>query len=136
MVGPGLADGRHFGYLAAVGQSQAPPRVVFDLAHWFSEAEADAAALEDGVLPPGQTHIENGYYIRNESPRWRVVEVGSTANVSLVTYPYGDIEHPRVISLDRFAQIAHGDPNLLSWSPFWLEVHDGVVARMDQQFTP
>ena len=136
MVGPALPDGRHFGYLVAVGGSQAPPRVVFDLAQWFTDAEADAAAIADGAMPPGKAHIENGFYIRNESPRWRNVEVDPSASIALVTYPYGDIEHPREISLERFAEITDDDPTLVRWSPFWLDVRDGIVTGLDQQYIP
>ena len=87
-------------------------------------------------MPPGQIHIENGFYIRNVSPRWRVVEVDPAATVALVTYPYGDIDHPRVVSLDRFAEITAADPTLLRWSPFWLVVRDGVVVALEQQYIP
>lgn len=135
-VGPALPDGRHFGSIDALGANQYPPRVVFDLARWFFGDEADAAAIADGAMPPGQIHIENGFYIRNESPRWRIVEVDPAATVALVTYPYGDIDHPRVVSLDRFAEITAEDPTLLRWSPFWLVVRDGVVVALEQQYIP
>lgn len=136
MVGPTLPDGRHFGYLKAVGADQAPLRVVFDLAQWFSGPDADAAAIADGAMPPGEIHVPNDFYIRNESPRWRTVEVDLGATVSLVTYPYGDIDHPRVVSLDRFATIAGEDPTLVRWSPFWLVVRNGVVQALEQQYIP
>lgn len=135
-VGPALPDGRHFGSIAALGDDQTPPRVVFDLQRWFVGDEADAAAIADGAMPPGQIHIENGFYIRNGSPRWRIAEVDPAATVALVTYPYGDVDHPRVVSLDRFAEIAAEDPTLMRWSPFWLVVRDGVVVALEQQYIP
>ena len=50
MVGPALDDGRYFGALIAVGATQRPPRLVIDLQQWFTDQEAIAAAIEDGVV--------------------------------------------------------------------------------------
>ena len=137
MVGPALADGRHFGFLAAVGAAQEPPRVVFDLAQWFTGDDAVEAAIEDGRLPPGATAIENDYFIRNEDPRWRLVTVDPTAGVSLTVYPFGDIETPRVVGFRAFEQLfewnRHG---AIRGFPYWLTVEEGTVIAIDQQFVP
>jgi hypothetical protein len=137
MLGPALPDGRHFGYLAAVGAAQEPPRVVFDLAGWFTDDEAVAAAIEDGLLPPGSTSIENGYYVRNEDPRWRIVTVDPATEVSLTVYPLGDIDTPRVVRFAAFEELWRlNRRGAIQGFPYWLTVEDGTVTAIGQQFIP
>jgi hypothetical protein len=132
VAGPALPDGRHFGFLAAVGAAQRPPRVVIDIARWFTDQAAIDAAIEDGVRP-----WENGYYIRNEDPRWRIVEAGPASTVSLVVYPYGDIEDARTVSLARFAELFRTDEHsAFRGFPYWITVRDGTITAIDQQFIP
>jgi hypothetical protein len=137
MVGPALPDGRHFAFLTAVGATQEPPRLVIDVAQWFTDDEAVAAAIEDGRLPPGSTSIENGYYIRNADPRWRMLSVDPTATVALVVYPFGDIGDPHVVSFDRFGELFAENPHgAIRGFPYWVTVEDGTVTAVEQQFIP
>ncbi|HEX6400374.1 MAG TPA: hypothetical protein VF108_07930 [Actinomycetota bacterium] len=133
-LGPRLEDGRHFGYLAAVGVTQDPPRLVFDLAEWFTDQEAVEAALEDGV--PRQEAGINGYYIRNENPRWRILEVDPITMVTLSTYPIADPAHPIEVDLDRFSELFSSSEGYLPLSPYWLTVRDDVVVAIEEQFIP
>ena len=129
MVGPALDDGRYFGALIAVGATQRPPRLVIDLQQWFTDQEAIAAAIEDGVIEPGEI-IPNDYYIRNENPRWRTIEIDPAAKVSLTVYPYGQIDDPQIVSLERFADLS------LGWSEYWITMEHGRVVAIEQQFIP
>jgi hypothetical protein len=135
-VGPALPDGRHFGRLIAVGVDQAPPRVIVDIEQWFTDAAADQAAAEDGMLPPGQSHVENGYYIRNDNPRWRLVEVVPTSTVAIVTSPYGQIDDPLIVGFERFTHMFARDAHDIAAFPFWITVRDGRVVAMEEQFIP
>jgi hypothetical protein len=127
MLGPTLADGKHFGALIAVGANQEPPRLVIDIEQWFTDQAAVDAAIEDGItVDPGI----NGYYIRNESPRWRTIEIDPAAKVSLTVYPYGQIDDPQVVSLERFADLA------IDWSEYWITTEDGKVVAIEQQYIP
>lgn len=134
VAGPALEDGRHLGYLAGVGATQEPPRLVLDLAEWFTDQEAVEAALEDGVAR--QDAGINGYYIRNENPRWRILEVAPNAPVVLTTYPIADPSNPRKVTLDRFGALFTSTGSLLELSPYWVTVEDGVVVAIEEQFVP
>jgi hypothetical protein len=137
MLGPALPDGRHFAYVVAVGAAQDPPRIVIDVAQWFIDDAAVTAAIEDGRLPPGSTTIENGYYIRNEDPRWRVVEIDPATTVALTVFPYGDIGSPREVSLPRFEELFREDQrSAIRPFPYWFTVADGVITSIEQQFIP
>ena len=134
LAGPALADGTHFVRIAAVGDDQDPPRLVVDVQQWFTDQEAVDAALEDGVHP-SEAGI-NGYYIRNENPRWRIVEVDPAAPVALTTYPHAQIDDPAIVELSRFASLFTASAEYLRYSPYWLTVRDGVVTRVEEQFLP
>ncbi|HEX6580786.1 MAG TPA: hypothetical protein VF195_07935 [Actinomycetota bacterium] len=129
MLGPTLPDGKHFGALIALGAAQQPPRLVIDIQQWFTDEEAIAAAIEDGVIEPGEI-IPNGYYIRNDNPRWRTIEIDPAAKVSLTTYPYGQIDDPQIVSLERFADLA------IDWSEYWITMAEGKVVAIGQQYIP
>jgi hypothetical protein len=127
MLGPTLRDGKHFGALIAVGVNQEPPRLVIDIEQWFTDQAAVDAAIEDGItVDPGI----NGYYIRNENPRWRTIEIDPAAKVSLTVYPYGQIDDPQIVSLERFADLA------IDWSEFWITMEEGMVVAIEQQYIP
>jgi hypothetical protein len=129
VAGPVLDDGKHFGALIAVGANQKPPRLVIDIEQWFTEQAATDAAIEDGVIEPGEI-IPNAFYIRNENPRWRIVEVDPTAQVALTVYPYGQVDDPQIVTFQRFSDLA------LGWSEYWITVEDGRVVAIEQQYIP
>lgn len=134
MLGPALPDGKHFGELYAIGSSQDPPRLVIDIEQWFTDQAAVDAAIEDGItVDPGI----NGYYIRNESPRWRTAEIDPAARILLTTYPYGDPTAPREYSLEEFGDLFYSfnEMPLHAW-PYWVTVKDERVVAIEQQFIP
>jgi hypothetical protein len=107
---------------------------VLDLAVWFTDQEAIEAALEDGV--PREDAGINGYYIRNESPRWRILSIAPDASVVLTTYPVADPAHPVEVTLDRFAELFGSSEGYLPLSPYWLTIRNGVVVTIEEQFVP
>lgn len=134
--GPPLADGRHFGGLVALGTAQVPPRLVIDVARFFTGDAADQAAIEDGNMPPGQTHVANDVYIRNVDPRWRILMIDPSATVSLTTFPYGSVEDPKVVSLERFGDLFDSRDTSLRWFPYWITVRGDTVVRIEEQYMP
>jgi hypothetical protein len=136
MLGPALDYGRYFGALIAVGATQEPPRLLIDIEQWFTDQEAIDAAIEDGVIEPGEI-IPNGYYIRNENPRWRTVEIDPTTGVTLKTYPFADPSRPTTITLREFDELFSSyEGRLLRMSPYWITVEDGTVVAIEEQFIP
>ena len=132
--GPALDDGRHFGELIAVGATQEPPRLVIDVEQWFTDQEAVDAAIEDGVtVDPGI----NGYYIRNEDLRWRIIVIDPATGVTLKTYPFADPSQPTTITLREFGELFSSfEGRLLPLSPYWITVEDGTVVAIEEQFIP
>ncbi len=102
---------------------------MIDLQQWLTGEEAIAAAIEDGVIEPGEI-VPNDYYIRNENPRWRTIEIDPAAKVSLTVYPHGQVDDPQIVSLERFADLS------LGWSEYWITMAHGRVVAIEQQFIP
>ena len=119
--GTELADGRHFGYLAGDGSVAS-----FDRAEFLTGATADAAAAEDGVIPPGG-EIENDYYVRNSDERAVPVELRDDTVV-------------QVVDCDAGCGLAVGTAAALlerpAPTPVFLTVRDGVVVDVTEQYLP
>jgi hypothetical protein len=136
MVGPTLANGKYVGMIKAIGSDQRPPRLLFDVEQLFAGAAADRAATEDGAMPPGETHIPNDIYIRNANPQWRMIPMDPASKVALVSYPFGQIDGPRIVSLEVFSSLYSSGRGFLSSFPYWITVRKGTIVAIDQQFVP
>jgi hypothetical protein len=130
MRGPALLDGKHFGALIAVGANQKPPRLVIDIEQWFTDQAAFDAAEEDGVVLD-----HHPYYIRNENPRWRTIEIAPAATVSLIAY--GDRSYSTLVNLSRFGELFSSyEGRLLRLSPYWITMEDAKVVAIEEQLIP
>jgi hypothetical protein len=122
--GDDLTDGRWFGFVSAPTGSG----FEFDLACWFTGDAAAEAAAEDGEESPPP----NDYYVRNANPRLRSLTLASPDVPVTWTEQAGDpgseVETPYGEWLDaRRDQMAFG---------VWVEVRDGEVERIAEQWVP
>ena len=128
MIGPALPDGKHFGALIAVGAAQEPPRLMIDIEQWYTDQAAFDAAEKDGVF------LDHPYYIRNENPRWRTIEVDPAATVSLI--PLGSRSYQTDVNLSEFGELFSSyEGRDLQWSPYWITMEDGKVVAIEEQLT-
>ena len=101
---------------------------------------ASTAAVEDGVLKPGEP-VPNDYYARNESKRLLTYRVPAGAHVTVLTNP---TTGPRstIVPVSEFAQIVRGrNPKKRAglWSPasgFWIRVRGDQALAFDQAYRP
>jgi hypothetical protein len=135
---PALAEGRSFGYIKSVDATASPPTMVFDLAQFFSGADADKAAQEDGVIGPGE-HVDNDFYIRNVNPLLRTVPISATVQISLIKWT-NCCETKLSPDLATFASAFPGpgptDDFHGPMSPYWLTVKNGVIVKIEEQYLP
>ena len=73
-----------YGYVRSLVRTGSRYRMRFDPALWLSGQTANRAAIEDGVIPPGES-VPNDYYIRNESRKQLTYTVLPGAQVTVVT---------------------------------------------------
>lgn len=134
---PPLEDGRHFGFIRRVSLDTST--LVLDLAYFLTGEEANEAAAEHGDEVP----VPNDYYIVNDNPRLRALPLSPDLRLRLIDWNRcceltldGDLE--------AFAQaIREGEPVTVgdavyygAWSPYWLEVEDGIVVLIEEQYLP
>ena len=135
-----LADGRYYGYIRAVDVSSSPAAIRFDQAEFLTGAEANRAALEDGVIAEGET-VPNDYYVRNPDTTEVELPVASDVAVTRVECNGGCAEAV-VGSFEPFAEsFANGEPTLEdeyrgAQSQYWVTVEGGTVVAIDEQYLP
>ena len=116
--------------------------------HWVARIDpslkltgvtASTAAVEDGVLTPGQP-VPNDYYERNESTRPLMYRVPANARVAVIVNPGG--LRSVAVPVSEFALIVRGkNPNKRKglWnteSGFWIRVQGDVALAFDQAYRP
>lgn len=123
----GLGDGMWFGFVVDATSTT----IEFDLACWFGGQAAVEAAAEDGQESPPP----NDYYIRNENPATRRLEVASDAAV--MWYPTGD---PTGGAESDFPGWVAGRQEAASEIayPFgvWITIESGAVVSIAEQWVP
>jgi len=121
-TGP-LPDGEWFGLVT----SRSGDSLEFDLACWFTGEGAILASAEDGEESPPP----NDYYVRNANPETREVPV--TGEVEVVFYPDGDPTNETTVSYDEWVDLVAQRGYELG---VWLDVEDGVIAGIREQWVP
>lgn len=129
---PVLADGRHFVYVTDAARAEdGSATTTFDLAYFYRGERAEQEAAERG------DEVVNDYYIVNDNPRLR-------------TLPLADVVVVRYIPVDECCELQDGDVDAWLESiletnptdyagkdpPWWFQVEDGLVTRIEQQFLP
>ncbi len=138
---PVIEDGKNFAFVKKVDTSSNPATITYDLAYLLTGDAAEQAAKDHGdeVPPP------NDYYIVNDNPRLRTVELPTTARIELFDWN-NCCDDTFKASVDEFAQAINagnhqttvGDGHLLNGrlSPYWLYARDGRIVRIEEQFLP
>jgi hypothetical protein len=119
-----VPPGKSFGFITAFDGTE---KASFDLASYLTGAEADKAAIEDGVIKPGE-HVENDYYIRNKNPKLRTINLGPSVVVYLSDCSSGPCKQVRA-DLDALKK----RPTPI---PVWISVFKYTVIRIDEQYRP
>jgi hypothetical protein len=112
----------------------------FDPALWLSGQTANLAAIEDGVIPPGET-VPNDYYIRNESRKRLTYTVPPGARVTVVTNSgVGGLRATRIAVSELAAIVAGRNPQQRKLYGrhlgYWARIAGDRVIRLDQQYQP
>lgn len=128
-----------YGYVRTLIRAGAAYRLRFDPAHWLSGETANRAAVEDGVIPPGDT-VPNDYYIRNESRKTLVYLVPPGARVTILTIPGTGPRSTRITVSELAALLRGRNPNGRKLYGrglgYWARISSDRVVRLDQQYQP
>lgn len=129
---PQLTDGKHFGFIVAVGEST----LTIDTAEFFTGASASAEAVKDGQ----SADQPNGFYLRN--PDQGTVAIPVSPDFAVTMRENVEVQSQRTVTLDEFRDLAEGKATA-SWAysdpghlAAWLTVEDGVVVSAEEQYLP
>jgi hypothetical protein len=98
------------------------------------QAARDAYQADHPDDPDGPP---NDYYLLNVNPRLRTLPVAADVEVELVLLHLGEGADLKPSSWERLLDDLAGAPSdqdLISYSPFWLTLDDGVVTRIEEQY--
>jgi len=136
---PAPAPAEHFGYIRSVSTAGPVATLAFDEAEFLTGKEAQKAAEEDGVVPPGEP-VPNDYYIRNPDKTTRTLRI---ANDAEITAKRCDLcRHGRPGELGPFlaafmkGRQTYADPYRGKYALYWLTIEDGEVVAIDEQYVP
>lgn len=112
-----------------------------DLAEMLSGEEARRAAIEDGVLSPGD-ELPNGFYIRNHGPGSEGVVAEEAVYTVLVFDSDGEISereisHGLLVSIYENPEMAAEVYGFVPEAfPVTITVEDGVITGFSQVYLP
>ena len=129
-----------FGYVRSMIASGSAYRMRFDPALWLSGETARRAAVEDGVLAPGDP-VPNDYYIRNEVKKQLTYTVPRNARVTMVTNESSaGIDSTRIAAAELAAIVKGRNPKKRRfYGPglgFWVRIVGDRATALDQQYQP
>ena len=133
--GSDLTDGRYFGLISGVDDATGGGSTLrFDLAYFYTGAEADAQAAARG----DETPVPNGYYIVNDNPKLRDLPISPTVKVRYI--PEGACCDLQPGTFDGLTAAANGtamsDYPTMSYTYWWITIAGGQVVKIEQQFLP
>lgn len=131
-----LEDGRHFGFVRSV--EVAGRMIEFDLAYWLSGEEANQAYQDAGGTGP----VPNDHFVVNDNPALRTLVLAPDARLILLDWNHccdttfeGDLAiFARAIALQD--DVLDGDLLYRGNSSWWVTVENGVVTRIEEQYSP
>ncbi len=135
-TGDTLADGTHFVQLTDVqGGDEGPLQLQYDLAEWYTGAEANQVAASRG----DETPVPNDYYIVNDNPKLRLTPLAETYVVKYIPEGSGLSEPVKATEsqfLGWMGQTVQTDfpPKDTSW--WWITIADGEVTTIEQKYLP
>lgn len=128
-------DGRHFCYVNSVVNETGITMITVDFAELLSGDEAAAAAAAAGEESPPP----NDYWIRNVNPRLRTFPVRVGIRVTLTSTSEGTNPEGYSVLLDQWQDFFVGmSPGMerVRDVPYWIEVRDGTVTAIEEQYLP
>lgn len=110
----------------------------FDYIQWFVGKDADREFLKDCKKCKGYDglgHVLNGYYIRNVNPKIRTFMISDQAQFVLQTRT-GDIKWNEKVSKKDFINFAQKKIKEGNITPYHIEIQNGVVTKITEQYIP
>lgn len=107
----------------------------FDYIQWYFGKDADREFLKDCNCSKEMDHAPDGYWIRNVNPRIRTFTISENAQYVLQTRNLYSIKWNEKVTRSQFiAFLKQQDTH--HQIPYHIEVKNGVVTKITQQYIP
>lgn len=136
-----MSDGRHFAYIRNIDMTSTPASLTIDDAELLSGEAANRAAAEDGVIEEGES-VENDYYVRNVQEAPLDLPIAPEVSVTHIQCNGGCREDLPGTLEDLAASFSDPEPKTLAdeyrgaESQYWVTMHNGEVAAIDELYLP
>ena len=129
-----LKDGRYFVYAKAVeGGEEGPLLLTFDLAYFYTGAEANAQAAAHGDEVP----VPNDVYIVNDNAKLRQYPITSTVTVKYIPPGVSALKKGDIATFQQAVNAAAAtDYPDMRYAPWWIVITNGEITSITQQFLP
>jgi hypothetical protein len=130
----------HPAYITQMYAEQGKTYIVADYIQWYEGDNADRV-FTDREPDAGLPGPPDGYYIVNDNPKLRTIEVKDDCEVLMQVYNRtGNIEETNVewneaITLSKWREL-YSEDKLLAEYPYHLTVKHGEVVKIVQQYIP
>jgi hypothetical protein len=106
----------------------------FDYIQWFFGKAADREFLKDCKCSEYMKHAPDMYYIRNVNPRIRTIRIANNAQYILQTYNDTIKWNQKVTKAQflGFLKRRNKDHSI----PFHLEIKNGIITKITEQYIP
>lgn len=132
---------KQIGYITQVQkQKNGKYKVTIDYIQWFSRDAAQRAMKEDGKCKgfESECFAPNDFYIRNVNAKLRTFELSNKAVIMLQTYGHkdGNFHFDQRVSLDSFTSYFNKNKERQAYIPYWIEIQNGVIVKVTEQYVP
>ncbi|MFE8701143.1 hypothetical protein ACFYKX_11110 [Cytobacillus sp. FJAT-54145] len=127
-------------FLVGITQAKNKVSVKADYIQWFMGEEANREAGKDKNCPivNGKCETPDGYYMRNVNPKLRTLSVSPNVKIYMQTYNIEqtrEIQWDQKITLKQFIDVMKKDKRYHD-IPFHLEIQNGVIVKITEQYLP
>ena len=107
----------------------------FDYIQWYTGKAADREFLKDCSCSKYMTGAPDKYYIRNVNPKIRTFTISKHAKYVLQTYNPKEIKWNEKVTRSQFIAFLK-EQNKDNFIPFHIEITNGVITKITQQYIP
>ncbi|NRD80117.1 hypothetical protein HPT25_22520 [Bacillus sp. BRMEA1] len=107
----------------------------FDYIQWYFGKDADKEFLKDCNCSKEMDHAPDGYYIRNVNPKIRTFTISNSATYILQTFNPYEIKWNQKVTRAQFVSFLK-DRNQHHYIPFHIEIQNGIVTKITEQYIP
>lgn len=107
----------------------------FDYIQWYTGKAADKAFLQDCKCSNVMDHAPDGYWIRNVNPKIRTFAISNMTQYVLQTRNPYQIKWNEKVTRSQFITFLK-QRNKDHHIPFHIEIKNGVVTKITEQYIP